>query len=408
MFYFHHMKILHTADWHIGKTLYKYALRDEINLFFDWMIDLIVKEKIDILLVSGDIFDLANPANVDRQAYYRILARLNSLNIQCVITAGNHDSPSLLESPQDLLKELNIHVIGSGENPERQIIRIYNKDQTQSAVILAVPYLRDSYVRKVSAAETYQTRVEGLREGIIQYYKDLKVKARELYPNDTLIAMGHLYVQGAHLSDSERDIQIGNEAGIGKERFTELFDYFALGHIHRPQKLNSNGTFRYSGSPIPLSFSERKDDKQVVILEISEGKTVKTKEIKVPAFRSLRRFSGALEAVKKELNEYRSTNPLKTLAEIHIKEEQRDQSKILETIALTEKDSPHYMIISYKIEFQEKLESLSNRGLDQYIEEMKPREVFEARLNQEELTTETKGAVLEAFDLVYNQVQEAE
>ena len=110
------MKILHTADWHIGKILHRQSLYDDISYFFDWLVQRITDEKIDLLLVSGDIFDLANPSNMDTKLYYQTLYRLSKTNVKVIITGGNHDSISLLDAPSSLLDVLDITVVGGAKD----------------------------------------------------------------------------------------------------------------------------------------------------------------------------------------------------------------------------------------------------------------------------------------------------
>lgn len=393
------MKILHTADWHIGKTLYKQSLVPNIKLFFDWLLDTIKEKDIDLLLVSGDIFDLANPSNADKEIYYNLLHQLHILKVACVITAGNHDSPSLLEGPKKLIERLGIHIIGHGGVREDQLIHIKGEDST-AVNIIAVPYLRDSDIARPQGGLSYEERITALRDGIIAHYKSLKELADAKYPDSLNIAMGHLYIQGASLSDSERDIHIGNQAGLSVQHLDELYDYIALGHIHRPQKLNKEGNIRYSGSPIPLSFSERKDEKEVVILTLEDNKITDISSIKTPSFSPLVRIKDSLENIKTKLQAYRSPGTMSAIIEIHVTEKERDQSIILETISLAETKSPHYSIINYRITFEEQLSALSDLGLSEDIEDLKPAEVFQKRIENEALSKEDKASVLEAFDEV--------
>ncbi len=396
------MRILHTADWHIGKTLYKQQLNEEIRLFFDWLIELIQSERVDVLLVSGDVFDLANPSNADKQLYYSMLHRLNSLGVKCIITAGNHDSPSLIEGPKDLLDQLDIHVIGHGSPAERQLLKVEASDGS-AAHILAVPFLRAGDVHMSQTGLSYEDKVSALRRGIIEHYQSLQKMAQLQDPALPVIAMGHLYIQGVSLSEkrSERDIHIGNLAGLSVDRLEGLFDYVALGHIHRPQQLNAEGTIRYSGSPISLSFSERKDKKQVVLLEIEAAKLSDVRSVSVPVFRSLARVSGTLDEVKTALDAYRSAGQLAAYIEINIEESQRNESIILETIAVAEATSPHYLIINYKIQFSESAVSLSDRVMEEDIEDLKPRDVFLERIKNEGLSQEDHELLLDAFEEVY-------
>ena len=398
------MKILHTADWHIGKTLYKQSLREEISLFFDWLLNVVDEKDIDIILVSGDIFDLANPANVDKELFYKVLSQLRDRKVQCVITAGNHDSPSLLEAPRPLFMGLNIHMHGFGSPVARNLLTMVSHDGKDKVHILAVPFLREGDLRKVHGGESYEDKVQALRTGIINHYKmlkDLAVKVDDAIP---IIAMGHLYIQGARISDSERDIHIGNQAGLPVDHFQDLFDYSALGHIHRPQRLNKEGSIRYSGSPIPLSFSERKDKKQVLLIETKGNEDLKITELEIPLFRPLVRIKGKLQDVRERIHLYRSDGLLPAFIEIVIIEKERDQSKILETVSLAEKVSPHYEIINYRIQFEEHLRTLSETGLKDQIEDLNPRDVFLQRIDEEALSGDDRKAVIEAFGEVYESI----
>ena len=403
---FDSMKILHTADWHLGKVLKKYSLRQELELFIDWLLALVANEQIDIVLIAGDIFDYANPSNVDRQLYYQVLSRFKELNVQCIVTAGNHDSPSLLEAPQEVLKSINTHVVGFGHDKERQLITL--SVGAESAHFLAVPFLRSGDVRESVAGESYDDRIQGLRLGIESHYKDLVQLAKKKDSGLPIVALGHLYLQGSSLSDSERDIHIGNQAGLEAKSFESLFNYFALGHIHRPQKLNKEGTIRYCGSPISLSFSERKDTKQVCIINIKEGKVDQANTVDIPTFRPLVLMKGNLEEVKEELNQYRSPGSLPALVENQVEEEERDSSKIIETIKLSEQNSEHYIIVNHKIHFTNEIKKLSQIKEGKQIEELQPLEVFKNRIEGEALeekdTNDLQAAFEEAYELAQKQL----
>ena len=106
------MKILHTADWHIGKKLHKHDLASDFELFISWLCEKIEKQKVELLLVSGDVFDLANPSSEARRQYYRALLQLKKLDCRLILTGGNHDSPAMLDAPGDILREMDVHVIG--------------------------------------------------------------------------------------------------------------------------------------------------------------------------------------------------------------------------------------------------------------------------------------------------------
>jgi len=318
------MKILHTSDWHIGQKLHGHDREEEHQLFFNWLINTINTHQVDVLLVSGDIFDVGFPANSALKLYYTFLTRLIQTHCkQVIITGGNHDYISTLEAPAEVLSALNIHIVGGAKDHiDDELIPITLNDQGPKCVIAAIPFLRDKDIRLINAGESYEDTVKAMNSGIVKHYVQAAEKAAAY--QCPLIGMGHLYVQGAGLSDSERDIHIGNLAGLHVASFPTDFDYIALGHIHRPQKLNAEGTIRYSGSPIPLSFSERKDRKQVILVDVDKVGIQQIESLEVPLFRQLVSFKGRFTEVAEQLNAYHSPSELCDWAEVSIEEEEMD------------------------------------------------------------------------------------
>jgi len=260
------MRILHTADWHLGARLVERDRLPEHTAFLEWLIDTLRSEKIDALLVSGDVFDAANPPQDAVALYFDFLKRLADLKtVKAIITGGNHDSASHLNAPRELLRRFEVHVFGhAGEN---------NIVDLGGAVIAAVPFLRERDLRQAAAGETITIVHEQVRAAIRAHYTAQLAACREIAQGRPIIAMGHLTVLGAATSDSERDIHIGNLGSVGADLF-DGFDYTALGHLHRPQRVAGQESIRYSGSPIPLSFSEAADAKSVVILDTQNHSSV--------------------------------------------------------------------------------------------------------------------------------------
>jgi DNA repair protein SbcD/Mre11 len=302
------MKIIHTSDWHLGQKFLHNEREEEHQLALDWLLDLIQQEQADGLLVAGDIFDTGNPPNYARRLYYRFLRKL--LRTSCrhiVITGGNHDSPAMLNAPSELLQALNVHVIGAaGQKAAREVIEWRSEAGELEAVIAAVPFLRDRDLRYSVAGETGIDRSERIRLGIQQHYKQLADYIQNNYQAEQIpiVAMGHLYATGARASAKQDNIYIGNIENIDAEQFPALYDYVALGHIHRAQIVGQQERVRYSGSLIPLSFSETQDDKSVYLLEF-EGKALQsTQPLAVPTFRRLKTITGSLEEVKASLDRF--------------------------------------------------------------------------------------------------------
>jgi exonuclease SbcD len=263
------MRLLHTADWHLGARLIERDRHAEHAAFVDWLIETLRSEKIDALLLSGDVFDAANPPQEAVALYFDFLKRLADLKtVKAIITGGNHDSASHLNAPRDLLRRFDVHVFGhAGEN---------NLVDLGGAVVAAVPFLRERDLRQATAGETLATVHEQIRAAIRAHYAAQLAACRALAQGRPIIAMGHLTVLGATTSDSERDIHIGNLGCVGADIF-DGFDYTALGHLHRPQRVAGLETIRYSGSPIPLSFSEAADAKSVVLIELPSSGTAEVR-----------------------------------------------------------------------------------------------------------------------------------
>ncbi len=393
------MKILHTADWHIGKVLHKQGLRAELELFFDWLIELLKVEDIDLLLVSGDIFDLANPAVKDRELYYKFLSRLIHLKIKVIITGGNHDAVGLLNAPKNILDSLNITVVGGAkENIEEELIEIKNEQGEIELIVAAVPFLRDKDLRSKETDILYKNRTEAIREGIKKHYAELAVMCEKKYSTLPAIAMGHLYTKGALTSESERDIHVGNAAAVESNIFSKTFDYVALGHIHRPQVIGKNNNIRYSGSPIALSFSERSDNKSLVLLELKSGQLAEPKVIPIPKFRSLKKISGDLVSIREKLAAFQPDFVLSSFVEIEVIEEKYSALTLASVDEIVAKHSEEFTILKARTTFTEDTRdtaALFEEGA--HIEDLKPIDVFTKLMYQQEIATEQQTQLKEAF-----------
>ena len=263
------MRIIHTADWHLGARLIERDRITEHAAFIDWLMDLIRDEDADALLISGDVFDSANPPQEAVSLYFDAIRRLADLKtVKTIITGGNHDSAAHLNAPRELLKRFEVHVFGNAGN---------NVVDLGDAVVAAVPFLRERDLRLAVGGESLSAVHEQLRRAIQDHYAEQRAATAEVAKGRPLIAMGHLTVLGATTSDSERDIHIGNLGAVGADVFAG-FDYSALGHLHRPQRVAGIETVRYSGSPIALSFSEAADQKSVVIIDTA-GMKVDTRPV---------------------------------------------------------------------------------------------------------------------------------
>lgn len=302
------MNLLHTSDWHLGRMLYGKKRYDEFSAFLDWLIATIADQNIDCLIVAGDIFDTTTPSNRAQTLYYQFLCKLAKTDCRhVVIVAGNHDSPSFLDAPKDLLKALNVHVIGQRSDDVKDDILVLTTPQGQAEALLCmVPYLRDRDLRKVEAGETLKDKEQKLIHGIKQHYHDIAQagadKRAELGSDIPLIATGHLFAAGGRLEEGDgvRDLYVGSLGQVGVDVFADLFDYVALGHLHVPQTVGGCAHVRYSGSPLPMGFGEAKQQK--ILCKVSfDGSTPQIHQLDIPVFQRLVKISGDLATLRDQL-----------------------------------------------------------------------------------------------------------
>ncbi len=308
------MKLLHTSDWHLGRSLYGRKRYDEFSQFLDWLATTIKEEGIDILLIAGDIFDTGTPSNRAQELYYRFLCQVaNSCCHHVVVIAGNHDSPSFLNAPKELLRALNVYVVGSmTDNTEDEVIVLTDAQNQPQAIICAVPYLRDRDIRTVTPGETIDDKNSKLILNLKNHYADVcaiadlkqaKLK-KDGYPDVPIIAMGHLFTTRGKTVDGDgvRELYVGSLAHVGADVFPSSIAYLALGHLHVPQVVGEAKHIRYSGSPIPMGFGEAKQEKKVIIIQF-DGVTPTIKELPVPCFQPLERIVGSLDEIHARLEQ---------------------------------------------------------------------------------------------------------
>ncbi len=279
-------RVLHTADWHLGKMLGDLSRETEHQRFLDFLLEIIVAREINALLIAGDIFDSANPPQSAVTQYYNFLSELHRRShCHVVVIAGNHDSPAQIEAPRQLLQLLRTHVVGQWHDDAQSHLITLPDAAAPRVIIAAIPFLRDRDLRIGISGQNPAEIQATLNAAITTIYQDVaKAANHDVVP---LIAMGHLTVTGASTSDSEREIHIGGLGALPARNFPSDFSYVALGHLHRPQACGALENIRYSGSPIPLSFSEANDQKELRLLEIQNDGTVQQFGIDIPLTRRL-------------------------------------------------------------------------------------------------------------------------
>ncbi|WP_087088374.1 exonuclease SbcCD subunit D [Acinetobacter pittii] len=299
---------LHTSDWHLGQFFYNHSRHYEHQQFLSWLLTQIQEKQPHALLIAGDIFDVINPGSQAQKQLYQFLADAHRIapHMQTLMIAGNHDSGYRIEQVEPLLEKYNAKTVGVVRwnedktlDLDRLLLPIYNQNQDIVAWCLALPFLRSAEITGFNEHTTNS------KNAIAYLHQQLIAEAkRRKTPDQALILMSHAHMQGGETSDSERPIIIGNEEALSTTLFEDVVDYVALGHLHKPQKVGQPH-IRYSGSPIPLSFSEINYKHQVVEVKIDPTQEADSRlqfeAVEIPRCIQLHRIRGELNEVLQQL-----------------------------------------------------------------------------------------------------------
>jgi len=406
------MKILHTGDWHLGQLFHEYDRTYEHQQFLNWLVTTIKEQQIDVLLISGDVFDLSNPSAACIKMFYTFLNRAVKIDrdLQIIITAGNHDSASRLESPKPLLESSSIHIIGIIEKDEqgnidydKLMIPLKNRSGDIKAWCLAVPFLRMGDYPSIADCDNPYA------EGVTAFYKEIYLKAiAKKQDGQSIICMGHLHTQQAELTDmdtTERLIMGGVES-ISASAFHPDIKYVALGHIHKAQRIGGNEHIRYCGSPIPMSFSELNYKHQVIVFDLDEDVIHNLQQVEVPVTIKLL----SIPSKHSKLSEV-----LSALEQLPAKAVNPELASYLEVRVLLDGPEPglRHKIETVLADKQVRLATIKTKYPDadnkektaelyeQKLHELKPGEVF-SKLYQSKF----KSPVPENIQQLFNQVAE--
>lgn len=294
------MRILHTGDWHFGRTLEGRSRLKEQEDFVDELVRMANDQQADLILMAGDVYDSVNPPAAAEQLFYEASARLSEGGRPLVVIAGNHDQPERVASVSPLVTRQGITLVGL---PATNAVSIHAPRTGEIAKIAALPYPSEARLNELLVSE-------GNEDDLRQAYsarvgKLMGLLSREFTSKTINLAMSHIYVLGGVESDSERPIQVGGAYTVDPSALSVGAQYTALGHLHRPQAVKGDGMIRYSGSPLAYSFSEAGQAKSVAMLDITPGGQPVLEELFLSCGRPLVRWKakGGLEEVNRWLDE---------------------------------------------------------------------------------------------------------
>lgn len=301
------MRLLHTSDWHLGQHFMGKTRQAEHQAFCAWLIEQVREHQVQVVLVAGDIFDTGSPPSYAREQYNHFVVALRDTGCQLVVLGGNHDSVAMLGESRTLLAQLGTRVIpGGGVQLQDQLLVLDGADGEPAALLCAIPFIRPRDVLRSEAGQSAADKQLSLQQAIHGHYQALfelaLARRAELGGSVPIIATGHLTTVGASASESVREIYVGALEAFPTASFPAA-DYIALGHIHRPQKVGGLEHIRYSGSPIPLSFDEARQQKEVLLVEVDETGLRDVSALPVPRFQVLQSLRGTLKTLPAVLAE---------------------------------------------------------------------------------------------------------
>lgn len=297
------MRFLHTADWHLGRTLRGVSRLPEQERALAQIADAAVAHRVDAVLVAGDIYESAMPGPEAEQAAYRFLARLCHERIPCVLIAGNHDHPRRLAALRELLENLHIHVRAEVRPADAGgVVELPSRDGSERALVATLPFVSE---RKIVDAMT----VMGPDHHWYEKYADrigqvLEQLARAFRGDTVNLVLAHLLVSGARFGTGEKQLHLGEIYGVTADKLPGNAHYVALGHLHRPQEIaGAPCRAAYAGSLVELDFGEREQDKRAVLIEARAGRPAQLSDVPITAGRRLRDVAGTLAELEQMATE---------------------------------------------------------------------------------------------------------
>ncbi len=406
------MRLLHTSDLHLGQNFLGQSREAEHAAFLDWLVVQVQEHRVDAVLVAGDVFDTGTPPSYAREQYNRFIVGIRDAGARLIVLGGNHDSPAMLAESRGLLARLDTLVVPTlMQSPEEHVYRIPGRDGAPGMILCAVPFIRSRDVSRSEAGQSAEDKRGAMMAGIASHYARIheaavamRDAAGEPLP---IVASGHLTTVGASTSDSVREIYVGSLNAFPTSAFPPAA-YIALGHIHQPQKVGGLEHIRYSGSPIPLSFDEVGQTKQVLLVELQGEQLHAVTPLPVPCFRVLARVAGTLASLPGQMAAIAAEVPDGGLGWVEVMVEVDDYLPDLQNrvAALVEGLPLEVLRIRRK-------RSLAGAVIDaadgQHLGELQPREVFAQRLAQEEDLTDARIERLHAcFDEVLADIEGGE
>ena len=382
------MRILHTGDWHIGKTLARRPRIEEARDALEGVVSIAVEREVDAVLVCGDVFEHLSPSPDAEELVYDALLHFERERIPVVLLAGNHDHPHRWRAIEPLLARFSVYVVPEVRRPEEGgIIELPARDGSTSAQIAVLPWVTER--RLIGAAELMGLAGQPYQTYASEVARLLEALCAPFDPTKCNVLAAHLYVSGAIPAGSERQLTIGDLFAVAPQAIPATAQYVALGHVHRPQRVPGVGApARYAGSLLQLDFGEAGQEKSLVLVELSPGKPAKVEEIPFKAGRQLIDVRGTLD----ELEQYAAAVGDAYLRVYLVCE--RPQPGLGDQVR---------EILPNALEVRLEYERKDGDGRRSDLKQLTPRQLFE-RYYGERYGAEAQGELLNLFDRLLDEV----
>lgn len=366
------MRLVHTSDWHLGKSLENISRLDEQEKFCNDFVRLVEEKEVDMVLIAGDIYDTYNPSAAAENLFYSTIERLSAKGKRYVhIIAGNHDNPDRLQAANPILANKGISILGyprsiaqKGKFEGFEIIEAKEgftklKFKDEIVNILSLPYpsekrlneIIDGYRDEGDMQKSYSQKVGEIFRNLETNYRD----------NEINIALSHIFVVGSNISDSERRIELGASLLVEKKDLPARSQYTALGHIHKPQRMSKEYRAYYSGSPIQYSKNERTFAKSVYIVDLKAGQEALVRQEFVNNYRPIEVFK--CQGIEEALEIAESKKDLDIFSYFEIETDKSLEAEDIRTLKKTMKNALEIRpVIKRKDDFVKKEVVDINRG----------------------------------------------
>ena len=403
------LKILHTADWHLGANLYNASREDEHERFLDWLLETLATTQCDALVVAGDVFHYAHPSAEALRLYYRFLSRLGEETKvrQAVIVGGNHDSPARLDAPREILETLHVHVVGGLGSSKGAVSRclcpLRGVDGEVACVVAGVPYVHEFRLGVKTTDRPLPLVKADIEAAFGKLYREAADAGEQGWPGVPLLATAHLTCAGVPPEEYGTPIHMAALlGGLPPTLFDPRFGYVALGHIHQCFPVQEDRPVWYSGSPVPLNAEEARYPQHVLLLDVDgtmDAPRIGVEKVRVPRWRELVELKGSKDELLAKLMSLTSRAELPPFlyADMLVDHYTVDVARpMLEALAVHPSDRrPRILRVSQTLK-QIELEADANALPSTSLKQLDPVDVF-SRLVRIKQQSEPRAELLQAF-----------